>query len=263
MKLDLNDKKALITGASAGIGFAVAHAFAREGCRLHIVSRSADRLSCARRALCESGATEVETQSLDLSQPESSDALFAACPDADIVVNNAGSVSPGSIEDLPERTWRESFDLKVFAYIAIARTYYMRMKERAAGVIVNNIGNAGEIHDPQYIAGATANSALMAFTRVLGGTSLEHGVRVLGVNPGPVATERLVGFAKRRASNKWGDPSRWPDIYASFPHGAPATAEDIANLIVFLASDRARYISGAVVTVDGGLAYRGSVMPNI
>jgi NAD(P)-dependent dehydrogenase (short-subunit alcohol dehydrogenase family) len=100
----------------------------------------------------------------------------------------------------------------------------------------------------------------MAFTRALGGVSLDHGIRVVGVNPGPVATDRMVKLMKRRAVDSFGDEGRWRELFGNYPGGRPATAEEVADLILFLASPRAAYITGTVVTIDGGIAARGSII---
>ena len=130
---------------------------------------------------------------------------------------------------------------------------------RGAGVIVNDIGNSGENWDANYIAGSTGNAAMMAFTRALGGVSLDDGIRVVGVNPGPVATDRMVKLMKRRALDTHGDEGRWEELFDNYPGGRPAEAKEVAELMVFLASARAAYITGTVVTIDGGIAARGSI----
>ena len=100
----------------------------------------------------------------------------------------------------------------------------------------------------------------MAFTRALGGASLDHGVRVVGVNPGPVATDRMIKLMKRRALDQHGDEDRWEELFARYPGGRPATAAEVADLMLFLASPRAAYITGTIVTIDGGIASRGSII---
>ena len=134
------------------------------------------------------------------------------------------------------------------------------MKARGDGVIINDIGNSGENWDANYIAGSTGNAALMAFTKALGGQSLDFGVRVVGVNPGPVETERMLKINKRRAIDMYGDESRFEELRAMYPGGRPATADEIADLMLFLASPRAAYITGTIVTIDGGIASRGSII---
>jgi NAD(P)-dependent dehydrogenase (short-subunit alcohol dehydrogenase family) len=136
---------------------------------------------------------------------------------------------------------------------------FRRMREKKQGVIVNVIGLGGERHNFNYVAGAAGNASLMSFTHAMGAHSTDHGIRVVGVNPGLVATERLEFLMRTRAKNELGDAERWRELLAKIdlPFGRPATADEIANVVVFLASDRAGYISGDVVRVDGGTLHRG------
>jgi NAD(P)-dependent dehydrogenase (short-subunit alcohol dehydrogenase family) len=260
MELGLRGKTVLITGASQGIGLACARAFAAEGCDLHLAARSAGKLEAARDDIAGRFRVGVSVHPLDLSSHAAMASLAAAAGDVDILVNNAGDIPSGSIETVDDTAWRRGFDLKVFGYISLTRQYWVRMKARGEGVIVNDIGNSGENFDARYIAGSSGNASLMAFTRALGGVSLDHGVRVLGVNPGPVATDRMVKLMKRRALDLYGDAGRWEELHAAYPGGRPATAEEVADLIAFLASPRAGYITGTIVTIDGGIASRGSII---
>jgi NAD(P)-dependent dehydrogenase (short-subunit alcohol dehydrogenase family) len=260
MDLRLAGKSVLITGASKGIGLAAARAFAAEGCKLRLAARSAEALHAAREEIAAAHGVSVDVHATDLSRTANVVALGRSCADVDILVNNAGEIPSGPIESLSEEDWRRGYDLKLFGYITLTREIYAAMKARQSGVIVNDIGNSGENWDANYIAGSTANAALMAFTRALGGQSLDFGVRVVGVNPGPVETERMVKINKRRAVDWYGDESRWEELRAKYPAGRPASAEEVADLMVFLASPRAAYITGTIVTIDGGIAARGSII---
>jgi NAD(P)-dependent dehydrogenase (short-subunit alcohol dehydrogenase family) len=260
MDLRLAGKSVLITGASKGIGLATARAFAAEGCHLQLAARSADALANASREITSAHRVRVDVHVTDLSQNANVVELGRRCAEVDILVNNAGEIPSGPIESLSEEDWRRGYELKLFGYITLTRLIYAAMKARCSGVIVNDIGNSGENWDANYIAGSTANAGLMAFTRALGGQSLDFGVRVVGVNPGPVETERMVKINKRRALDLYGDESRFEELRAKYPAGRPASAEEVADLIVFLASPRAAYITGTIVTIDGGIAARGSII---
>ena len=260
MDLNLKGKSVLITGASKGIGIATAESFAAEGCTLHLTARSADALEAAKQNLSQKYGVAVHIYPLDLSKSENITALANKAPDVDIVINNAGEVPSGPIESLSEEDWRRGYDLKLFGYIFLTREMYARMKARRSGVIINDIGNSGENWDANYIAGSTGNAALMAFTKALGGQSLDYGVRVVGVNPGPVETDRMIKINKRRALDLWGDENRHVELRAKYPGGRPASSQEVADLMVFLASPRAAYITGSIVTIDGGISARGSII---
>jgi 3-oxoacyl-[acyl-carrier protein] reductase len=194
----------------------------------------------------------------DLSKPEDRAQLVEACGDNDILVNNAGSNPAGALEDIDDATWRASWDLKVFGYINMTRAFYARMKERQAGVIVNVIGTGGERMDANYILGASGNISLMGFTRALGGRSPDHNVRVVAVNPGLTETDRAVTMLQTWSQSQFGTPDRWREALEkrNLPFGRMGTSREVADAVVFLASNRAAYISGTVVTVDGGNVHR-------
>ncbi|MEW5864122.1 MAG: SDR family oxidoreductase [Pseudomonadota bacterium] len=260
MELGLKGRTALITGGSKGIGLAIARRLASEGCDLHLAARTAADLEAAREELSAAHGVAVTTHVLDMSQRGAAERLGAACGDLDILVNNAGATPRGTLEEVDEARWRAAFDLKVFGYINLCRVFYPRMKVRRRGVIVNIIGNGGERVDYGYIAGAAGNAALMAFTRALGAGSMDFGVRVVGVNPGPVATERLVGLMRNEAQTRYGDPERWREFEKRFPLGRSARPDEIAATVALLVSDLSGYTSGTIVTIDGGLAHRGSLI---
>jgi NAD(P)-dependent dehydrogenase (short-subunit alcohol dehydrogenase family) len=255
MDLELKGKRVLVTGASKGIGFAVAEAFAQEGCDLRLAARSPDALATAADKLRADYGVDVEWQAVDIAK--GGERLAALCEGMDILVNNAGSIPAGTVLDVDEERWRAAWDLKVFGYINLSRACYAAMKARGDGVIVNVIGTTAERLDSGYIAGSSGNAALVAFTRALGSTSDAAGVRVVGVSPGPVYSDRLEMLVKRRALARFGDESRWTEILANMPFGRPAQATEIAASVVFLASPRSSYTTGAVLTIDGGLAARG------
>jgi NAD(P)-dependent dehydrogenase (short-subunit alcohol dehydrogenase family) len=256
MDLNLSGRTALITGGSRGIGLGVAQGLAAEGCHLHLTSRNAADLDAARSKILAAHRVNVTCHALDLSVSENARKLAQACRDVDILVNNAGAIPQGTLTGLDEKAWRASWDLKVFGYINVARDIYAAMCERKRGVIVNVIGGAGERPTAGYIAGSMANAGLMAFSRALGADSPNHGVRVLGLNPSATATDRGVTRWRNQAQKDLGDAERWRELTKGFPFGRPAEVKEVADVVVFLCSDRASYVSGTVISVDGGAAAR-------
>jgi len=259
MDLNLTGHTALITGASKGIGAGVARVLAAEGCNLHLAARDGEAMRALRDEITAAHDVSVTVHEADLGSTSAMERLEDAAGDYDILINNAGDIPAGSIEDVTDAEIRRGFDLKVFGYITLSRRFWMRRKGRD-GVIINVIGNSGENWDAAYFAGSTGNAALMSFTKALGGRSLNEGLRVVGVNPGPVATDRMIKIMKRKAVDMLGDAARWEELHEKYPGKRPATVEEVADLCAFLASPRAGYITGTIVTIDGGIAARGSVI---
>ena len=261
MDLGLEGSSVLITGGSKGIGRATAQAFAREGAAcIHITARSAAELDAVARDIHARHACEVRTHALDLTDKVARNTLIEQTLDVDVLVNNAGAIPSGSMYAVDDEAWRRGWDLKVFGYINMCRAFYRHMCARGHGVIVNDIGNSAFNPDFDYVAGSCGNASLNTLTQALGGNSLDSGVRVLAVNPGPVDTGRMETMLRQRAHAMLGDEARWMELLARFPGNRAATPEEVADLIVFLASDRAAYISGCEVTIDGGITARRSVV---
>ena len=256
MDMKLGGRTVLITGASKGIGLSLAQWFAREGCNLRLAARSKDMLEKEAAAIRKECKVEVEVMAIDLSLDASRRKMMEAWPEVDVLINNAGDIPAGSINDVDDAAWRAGWDLKVFGYIDLSRAIYAGMRQRRSGVIINVIGLAGERMKADYIAGSTGNAALMAFTRALGGESVDSGVRVVGVNPGQIETERLRSALEQRAAKMLGDAGRWMEFVKNPPLGRLARPEEIADVVAFLASDRASFISGTIVTVDAGRSAR-------
>ena len=243
MDLGLKGQTALITGASQGIGEATAEVFAEEGCALRLVARSAENLERIAKDLRARFSADVEFLPLDLSTPGVAQQVVDWAGNVDILVNNAGVTSFGDLWHIDDELWRKGFDLKFFAAVDLSRLLYPAMKARGGGVILNNIGLAGETFDFNYVMGSSICAAFVSFTRSLGSLSLNDGIRVLGVNPGPVAVEYVKELFGEEGSKR-------------FPGGRIATTREVAELFAFLASPRSGYTSGTTIAIDGGLGAR-------
>jgi hypothetical protein len=252
MDLQLAGKTALITGGSKGIGKAAASVLAEEGCSLILVARDVTVLNETAGEIRNQRQVNVRTIAADLSSDDSVRKVALEAGELDILVNNAGAIPPGDLLSIDDARWRQAWDLKVFGYISFCRVIYNQMKARRAGVIVNVIGSAGEKFPTSYIAGAAGNASLMAFTRALGKGAPADGLRVVGINPGPVETDRLVMLRKAEAKEKFGDENRWRELSAAMPFGRPASPREIGNAVAFLASPMSGYTTGTVLTIDGG-----------
>jgi len=248
MKLGLEGKHVLITGGSKGIGRACALAFAAEGCKLHLVARDRGRLEAAREAVLAQHPVEVQLHPADLRDGQAVKRIAAECAAAEILVNNAGDIPGGSLDQIDEAKWRHAWDLKLFGYVNMTREMLANMRARSRGVIVNVIGMAGEKPSWDYICGGVANAGLAAFTKGLGAKSLEFGIRVVGLHPPATRTDRITALLKTVAKNKYGDESRVDDVLKDGSFGRVIEPEQVADTVVFLASPRASHLSGVVLS---------------
>ena len=257
MDLNLRNKTVLITGGSKGIGLACAKEFAAEGCNLHLVSRTKEDLENAKKEIEAEHGVQIMIHVFDLSDSKNVDQLVKNCPKIDILVNNAGAIPAGDIQAVEEDRWRAAWDLKVFGYINMTRRYYPIMRDAGGGVIMNIIGLAGVRVDRNYIAGSAGNASIIGFTHAMGAHALDEGMRVLGVCPGAVQTGRITTMLKTRAKDEKGDENRWQDYFSGMPLNRPALVEEVADVVVFLCSERASWLTGTTINLDGGVANRG------
>lgn len=256
MDLGLQNKSALVTGGSRGIGAAIARTLSEEGCRVVLVARSENGLAEKAREIRDATGGEVSTQICDTSDPAAIASLADQFGDIDILVNNAGAVPAGQLDELTTEKIKAGWDAKVFGYMKMIECFYPKMCANKNGVIVNVVGMAGLRVNADVIALTGGNAALIAMTKALGAQAPQHNVRVVGVNPSATSTERAVTLWKDKAQRELGDEARWPELQSELPFGRAAAPEDIANMVAFLASPRASYVTGSLVNVDGGQGSR-------
>lgn len=252
MDLGLEGKVALVTGGSKGIGRAAALGFIEEGAHVLICARGKEALEATAQALKARGKGQVVAVPADLTQLGAIAGVVSSCLEhfgrIDILVNNAGSARPGEFLQLPDEAWQEDWGLKFFGYMRMAREVLPHMQRQNRGVIINVIGTGGLRPIAGYMVGGSANAALIHFTKALADEGAKHGVRVVGINPGPILTERLERFLARLG----GEGKREEVLQKLTPLGRVGTPEEVADLVLFLASARAAFIHGANITIDGG-----------
>jgi NAD(P)-dependent dehydrogenase (short-subunit alcohol dehydrogenase family) len=254
MDLQLKGRHVLVTGGSRGIGLACARDFLAEGCRVSLVGRNREHMDRALAALKPLG--EVAGHCADLTNPQDAlraiDAAEAALGPIDILVNSAGAAKRTPYEELQPQSWHDAMQAKFFTYVHVMDPVAKRMGARGTGAIVNVIGMGGKVATTTHLAGGAANAALMLATAGLAAAWGPRGVRINAVNPTLTLTERLAeGFAvdARIRNTTQEDVQRQAE--KKLPLGRICQPEEIASAVVFLASPRASYISGAILSIDG------------
>lgn len=260
MDLELAGQHVLVTGGSKGIGLACAQAFLAEGARVSLLSRSASHLEAARRQLEQQGPAgvgeRIVTLACDLQQPEQAVRALAQAEQAlgpvDVLVNSAGAAQRTPPQELDAPTWRAAMDAKFFTYVHMIDPVVKAMGARGRGAIVNIVGVGGKVPSPQHLPGGAANAALMLISAGLAAAYGPQGVRVNAINPGATFTERLQSGLAVAARMAGITPEQARErAEREVPLGRLAQPEEIAHAAVFLASPKASYITGVVLTMDG------------
>jgi len=251
MDLQLKGKKVLVTGGSKGIGLACAKAFIAEGARVAIVSRSQENLAQGNKLL-----GEAYTISADLIDAAAAQAMVEKVEKEfgpiDVLVNSAGAAKRTNADDLTPAAWRAAMDAKYFTYINVMDPLVKRMAARGRGVIVNIIGSGGKIASPIHLPGGSANAALMLATAGLANAYAAKGVRVVGINPGLTNTSRVSEGLKADAKREGiSEDEALARAKKKMPLGRLAEPEEIADIAVFAASERGRFLTGANLSADG------------
>ena len=262
MNLELAGKHILITGGSKGIGLACARGFLHEGGQVTLIARNKDALKAAALSLADARPDAEQltaTYSCDLTDPEAAarmiDSVEQAHGPVDVLVNAAGAARRSPPDELDAAKWHAAMQAKYFTYVHVMDPLVKRMAGRGSGVIVNVVGAGGKVASPIHLAGGAANAALMLASVGLANAYAARGVRVNVVNPGPVATDRLEGGLLADAKLQGISPEEArARMNARQPLGRIAEPREIADAVLFLASNRASYITGAVLAMDGASA---------
>lgn len=256
MDLHLKGKHILITGGSKGIGLACAEAFLAEGASVSLVSRDPANLARAKERLRVYGQERVGTHAADLKDPLAAEAVLHAAQAAfgpvDVLVNSAGAAKRTPVAELTPQNWQDAMQAKYFSYINMIDPVIKQMASRRQGSIVNVVGNGGKVASPIHITGGAANAALMLATAGLASAYAAQGIRVNAINPGLTRTDRLEeGMAADARSQGISVEEAMKRALAKIPFGRMAEPEEIAKVVLFLASDAASYVTGVNMTMDG------------
>jgi NAD(P)-dependent dehydrogenase (short-subunit alcohol dehydrogenase family) len=252
---EFSGKVVVVTGGSRGIGRAIAQSFAREGAQTVLAASSQANLDAAAAAIGNSGPKPL-TLAGDLKTLPACEALHAFVAEklgrCDVLVNNAGATRSGNFLELPDAAFHDGFALKYFACVRLSKLFWPMLKE-AEGHVVNIIGGAARTPDPLFLIGGSVNAAMANFSKGLSALGKKDGVNVNVIHPGLTETDRVTTlFAQRaQASGTTPDEIRKASMAKDGLRriGQPA---DVAELALFLASERARHIQGAAIAVDGG-----------
>jgi 3-oxoacyl-[acyl-carrier protein] reductase len=255
MDLALTGKVALVTGSSRGIGRGIALALSEAGCDLLLTGRDKSALAEVAQAVSAKGRRGAIFAG-DLRAPSSAAALVEAARrefgGLDILINNAGTTKRGDFFALTDADWEEGYALKFFAHVRLARAAWPLLKERH-GCLIAIAGTSGRKPEKSFTIGSSVNAAVAAFTKCLADLGKEDGVRVNCIHPSLVETERQ--WRRIRAEiERTGEPEA--EIRARFCRETGITrfgkVEDVADLVTFIVSGRATWLTGATIDLDGG-----------
>ncbi len=257
MDLGLKGKVALVTGGSKGIGKGVARGLLEEGAKVAICARTKADLDTAAAELAKATGGEVLAVAGDLTREADVqkivDTTVGRFGRIDVLVNNAGAAPGGLLLDLSEEQWQQALQLKFMGYVRCMKAVIPHMLKQGGGRIVNIVGNDGVKPIGIELTPSAANAADLAVTVALAEQYGPHNICINAINPGPVTTERwdtlIGGIAKVRKISVDEAQKR---AERSIPLGRICTVEEVANVAVFVASSRASFMNGALITLDGG-----------
>ena len=256
MAAELDGKVALISGASRGIGRAIAGRLAQQGCDCIIAARTEETLRQAAQQITDQSGRRVEICAVDLRTSEGCSALHAQVEEQfgrlDILINNAGATKGGPFLEQDDALWEDGFALKFYACVRLSRLCWPLLKE-SSGSVVNIVGGFARTPDPDFMIGGAVNAAMGNFTKALAGLGLRDDVNVNAVYPGLTETRRVEEIFTMRAEMRGMSPEQVrADMVKKEGIRRLGRPEDVAALVAFLCSPRSRHVHGTAVAVDGG-----------
>jgi NAD(P)-dependent dehydrogenase (short-subunit alcohol dehydrogenase family) len=252
MDLGLQGKGVLVTGGSKGIGLACARLFLDEGAKVAIVSRSRANLDKALATLPGVHAIAADLTRADEAKRMAEEAA-RGLGQVDVLVNSAGAAKRYPPDELNAQAWHAAMDAKYFTYIHAMDAVLPGMRSRSRGAVVNIIGAGGKVATPIHLPGGAANSALMLATVGLASVHGPHGIRINAINPGATITERIREALDLEAKARGTSADQvLEEGQRKVPLRRYADPEDVARVALFLASDQAGYVTGAILPMDGG-----------
>jgi NAD(P)-dependent dehydrogenase (short-subunit alcohol dehydrogenase family) len=259
MDLHLAGKTALVSGSTAGIGFAIVKGLAREGATVYLNGRTEERVEAAVRAITgENPTAKVGGIAADLATQEGADTLFQQLPAVDILINNLGIFEPKQFENITDEEWRHFFDTNVLSGIRLSRHYVPGMRSRGWGRIMFISSESGVQIPVEMIHYGVTKTAQLAVARGLAESLVGTGVTVNSILPGPTRSEGVEQFIKDMATHESKSEEQVEREF--FKSARPssiiqrfATTDEVANLVVYVASELSSATTGAALRVDGGV----------
>lgn len=258
MDLGLNGKVALVTAASQGIGRATVDAFAREGARLAICARDAEALERAAAEVRARFDVEVHPIACDLTQPDEISAMvervLALCGTVHVLVNNAGGPPAGTVDQVSDAQWQRAFEITLMSAVRTTRAVLPHMRRQRWGRIVNVSSYSVKQPIPDILLSNSLRLAVAGWAKTLAGEVAADNVLVNTVAPGWTRTARVTQMLAARAAGRAVEPAEIEaQIVRNVPAGRLGEPEEIADVIVFLGSERASFVTGTLIPVDGGI----------